>query len=62
VIPNGADLSYEISGSSSALGQAIEATGYNGRVVIGSWYGSNQVSLLSSEYCIDPTIAQSFPW
>jgi len=45
VIPNGADLSYELSGSSSALGQAIKATGYNGRVVIGSWYGSNQLSL-----------------
>ena len=36
----GADLSYEISGNPAALDQAIAATGFSGRVVIGSWYGS----------------------
>lgn len=35
----GADLCYEISGNPNALDQAIAATGFNGRVVIGSWYG-----------------------
>ncbi|MFA5835958.1 MAG: zinc-binding alcohol dehydrogenase [Bellilinea sp.] len=35
----GADLVYEISGSPDALNLAINAAGYNGRVVIGSWYG-----------------------
>lgn len=35
----GADLAYEVSGSPGALNLAIAATGYHGRVVIGSWYG-----------------------
>jgi 2-desacetyl-2-hydroxyethyl bacteriochlorophyllide A dehydrogenase len=35
----GADLAYEVSGNPDALNQAIAVTGYNGRVVIGSWYG-----------------------
>jgi 2-desacetyl-2-hydroxyethyl bacteriochlorophyllide A dehydrogenase len=44
-LPNGADLAYEISGSPSALDQALIATGFAGRVVIGSWYGSKRSSL-----------------
>jgi 2-desacetyl-2-hydroxyethyl bacteriochlorophyllide A dehydrogenase len=36
---SGADLTYEVSGQPAALNQAIEITGYHGRVVIGSWYG-----------------------
>ncbi len=44
-LPNGADLTYELSGSPSALDQALEATGYAGRVVVGSWYGSKLASL-----------------
>jgi 2-desacetyl-2-hydroxyethyl bacteriochlorophyllide A dehydrogenase len=39
----GADLSFELSGSPAALDQAIAVTGYSGRVVIGSWYGSKEV-------------------
>jgi 2-desacetyl-2-hydroxyethyl bacteriochlorophyllide A dehydrogenase len=39
------DLAYELSGSPAALGQAIAATGFGGRVVIGSWYGNKKVSL-----------------
>jgi 2-desacetyl-2-hydroxyethyl bacteriochlorophyllide A dehydrogenase len=35
----GADLTYEVSGNPDALDQAIAVTGYNGRVVVGSWYG-----------------------
>ena len=39
----GADLCYEISGNPAALDQAIAATGFSGRVVIGSWYGRQAV-------------------
>lgn len=41
----GADLTYELSGNPTALDQAIGATGFNGRVVLGSWYGQKQTSL-----------------
>jgi 2-desacetyl-2-hydroxyethyl bacteriochlorophyllide A dehydrogenase len=41
----GADLSYEISGNPAALDQAIAATGFSGRVVIGSWYGLKRSDL-----------------
>jgi 2-desacetyl-2-hydroxyethyl bacteriochlorophyllide A dehydrogenase len=41
----GADLTYELSGNPAALDQAIAATGFNGRVVIGSWYGQKRASL-----------------
>jgi 2-desacetyl-2-hydroxyethyl bacteriochlorophyllide A dehydrogenase len=41
----GADLTYELSGSPGALDQAIAATGFNGRVVIGSWYGRKRAEL-----------------
>ena len=41
----GADLTYELSGNPDALDAAIAVTGTNGRVVIGSWYGTKRVSL-----------------
>src|SRR5262245_35940984 len=41
----GADLTYELSGNPAALDQAIAATGFNGRVVIGSWYGQKRSDL-----------------
>jgi 2-desacetyl-2-hydroxyethyl bacteriochlorophyllide A dehydrogenase len=41
----GLDLVFELSGSPTALDQAIEVTGYAGRVVIGSWYGRKRASL-----------------
>ena len=41
----GADLTFELSGSPAALDQAIAVTGYSGRVVIGSWYGSKEVTI-----------------
>jgi len=44
-LPNGADLTYEISGSPAALDQAILATGFAGRIVIGSWYGSKRATV-----------------
>jgi len=40
-----ADLTYELSGSPSTLDRAIELTGFNGRIVIGSWYGNKTTSL-----------------
>jgi 2-desacetyl-2-hydroxyethyl bacteriochlorophyllide A dehydrogenase len=40
-----ADLSYEVSGNPDALDAAIETTGDDGRVVVGSWYGSKPTTL-----------------
>lgn len=45
MLPEGADLAYEISGVPLALDQAISLTGFSGRVVIGSWYGQKQTQL-----------------
>jgi threonine dehydrogenase-like Zn-dependent dehydrogenase len=39
ILSPGADLTYELSGSPSALNDAISLTRFSGRVVIGSWYG-----------------------
>ncbi len=41
----GADLSYELSGNPQALDMAVSVTGYNGRIVIGSWYGQKRANL-----------------
>lgn len=41
----GADLVYELTGTPSVLDDAISITGFDGRVVIGSWYGEKDVSL-----------------
>ncbi len=43
--PQGADLSYELSGNPTALDSAIAATGYDGRVIVGSWYGTKPAEL-----------------
>jgi len=45
LLPSGADLSLELSGSPKALNDAIALTGFGGRVVIGSWYGEKQATL-----------------
>lgn len=37
---NGADLAFELSGNPAALNQAMEAAGFDGRIVVGSWYGA----------------------
>ena len=39
------DLSYELSGSPIALDQALTLTGFDGRIVIGSWYGTKRANL-----------------
>lgn len=67
---SGADLSYELSGNPDALDTAVSATGYDGRIVVGSWYGTkpaeldlggrfhrSRISLTSSQVStIDPTL------
>lgn len=40
-----ADLSYELSGNPEALNRAIAVTGFDGRIVIGSWYGNKPATL-----------------
>ena len=41
----GADLTYELSGNPAALDWAVAATGFSGRVVIGSWYGRKRADV-----------------
>ena len=41
----GADLTYELSGNPDALNLAIALTGFDGRIVIGSWYGEKRATL-----------------
>ena len=43
--PIDADLVFELTGNPQALDQAIDATGYSGRVMIGSWYGQKRADL-----------------
>ncbi len=42
---DGVDLAFELSGAPAALDDAIALTGFAGRVVIGSWYGTKTVQL-----------------
>jgi 2-desacetyl-2-hydroxyethyl bacteriochlorophyllide A dehydrogenase len=44
-LPTGADLTFELSGAPEALNDAIQLTGFAGRVVIGSWYGQKRAAL-----------------
>jgi len=45
------DISFELSGNPVALDSAIDVTGFAGQVIVGSWYGSKDVSLdLGGEY------------
>ncbi len=39
------DLTFELSGSPSALNDAISLTAFSGRVVIGSWYGQKHAEI-----------------
>ncbi|OIB57925.1 zinc-binding dehydrogenase [Natrialba sp. SSL1] len=36
-----ADLTYELSGNPDALDDALAVTGFDGRLLVGSWYGTN---------------------
>ena len=42
---DGADLTLELSGNPAALDAALRSTGFAGRVVLGSWYGTKPVQL-----------------
>lgn len=44
-----ADLTFEVSGNPKALNGAIELTGFGGRIIVGSWYGSKPVNLKLDE-------------
>lgn len=44
-LPQGADVTFELSGNPAALDTAIALTGFGGRVVIGSWYGQKRAPL-----------------
>ncbi|HEY5730735.1 MAG TPA: zinc-binding alcohol dehydrogenase [Anaerolineales bacterium] len=39
------DLTFELSGSPSALNDAIAMTAFSGRIVVGSWYGEKQAQI-----------------
>ena len=41
----GFDLALELSGNPAALDVAIELMGFNGRILVGSWYGSKRANL-----------------
>jgi alcohol dehydrogenase len=41
----GFDLTFELSGSPSALDLALTATGFEGRVIVGSWYGNKRAEV-----------------
>jgi 2-desacetyl-2-hydroxyethyl bacteriochlorophyllide A dehydrogenase len=43
--PDGVDLAFELSGAPDTLNQALALTGYNGRIIVGSWYGSKRAAL-----------------
>jgi 2-desacetyl-2-hydroxyethyl bacteriochlorophyllide A dehydrogenase len=41
----GLDLAFELSGNPAALDMAIGLMGFNGRILIGSWYGRKRANL-----------------
>jgi 2-desacetyl-2-hydroxyethyl bacteriochlorophyllide A dehydrogenase len=43
--PPGADLVFELSGMPQVLDQAIYVAGFDGRIVVGSWYGLKSAPL-----------------
>jgi 2-desacetyl-2-hydroxyethyl bacteriochlorophyllide A dehydrogenase len=45
LLPNGADLVFELSGNPEVINQAIEISGYSGRILLGSWYGNKRAEI-----------------
>jgi 2-desacetyl-2-hydroxyethyl bacteriochlorophyllide A dehydrogenase len=43
--PAAFDLTFELSGSPSALNDAIRLTAFSGRIVVGSWYGRKRAEI-----------------
>jgi 2-desacetyl-2-hydroxyethyl bacteriochlorophyllide A dehydrogenase len=57
---DGADLVYELSGRPATLDDAVAAAGYDGRVVVGSWYGDKPATLdLGSQFHRDRIAIES---
>ncbi len=57
---DGADLAYELSGRPAGLDDAISVTGYDSRVVVGSWYGTKRAPLdLGTEFHRDRITIES---
>ena len=68
---NGLDFAIEVSGQIDALNQAIRLSGFDGRIVVGSWYGRNaglvdlgghfhrrRIKLISSQVStVDPALS-----
>lgn len=46
VTPHSIDLIYELTGNPEALNHAISLAAYEGRIVLGSWYGKNLAPLI----------------
>jgi NADPH:quinone reductase-like Zn-dependent oxidoreductase len=44
-VVDGFDLVFELSGNPEALDQAIALTGFDGRIIVGSWYGKKTSDL-----------------
>lgn len=44
-LPGGFDLTFEVSGHPATLNTALASTGFSGRVVIGSWYGTRRAEI-----------------
>jgi threonine dehydrogenase-like Zn-dependent dehydrogenase len=42
---SGADLTFELSGAPQALNLALDLTGFDGCVIVGSWYGQKRAEL-----------------
>ncbi|MES3517029.1 MAG: zinc-binding alcohol dehydrogenase [Natronomonas sp.] len=42
--PAGVDLAFELSGEPTALDDALDVVGYDGRIVVGSWYGDKSAA------------------
>jgi 2-desacetyl-2-hydroxyethyl bacteriochlorophyllide A dehydrogenase len=57
---DGADLVYELSGQPEALDDALSVTGYDSRVLVGSWYGTKRANLdLGTDFHRDRVTVES---
>ena len=44
-VPGGADLIFELTGQPAVLNDAMSIVGYDGRIVVGSWYGKKRAPI-----------------
>lgn len=49
-LTNGVDIAIEVSGRPSTLDTAVEATRYDGTVIVGSWYGTKREPINLGEH------------